>query len=337
MSPPAASSSHGARPGLSAGPRPPASPVPRTTGTPEAADARSRPLSPPRLPIPLLVATFCVLWSSAFAGAKLALADCPPLLLLTLRFLLAGGLMLGLARLTEGRIALTRRDLRALVLIGTLNNALYLGLSFVALSFASSAYSAVLSSCLPLLVALAAGPVLGERLTPGRWLGIGLGLAGVAIVLRSRLAGAHESLEATLLIALAVTSLAAGTVAYKALKPQGGIWTGTAVQFLTGGVLLMPLALATEHVGDIHLTTRFLLGLGYLVFAVSVGGYWLWFYLLTRSTATAASSLHFLMPPLGLLFGWLLLGEAVPAMDIVGIVPIALGIWLVTRAPPPAR
>jgi len=50
-------------------------------------------------PLALMIAAFCLLWSSAFAVAKLALADCPPLLLLTARFLLAGGLMLTAAAL----------------------------------------------------------------------------------------------------------------------------------------------------------------------------------------------------------------------------------------------
>jgi drug/metabolite transporter (DMT)-like permease len=57
--------------------------------------------------------------------------------------------------------------------------------------------------------------------------------------------------------------------------------------------------------------------------------------MLTVSGATAASSYHFMMPPLGLLFGWLLLGEHVALTDVVGIVPVALGIYLVTR--PPSR
>ena len=66
---------------------------------------------------------------------------------------------------------------------------------------------------------------------------------------------------------------------------------------------------------------------------VSVFGYLLWFQLLTISGATAASAYHFLMPPLGMLFGWLLLGERVELSDLVGVVPVALGIWLVTRPP----
>ncbi|HSI39812.1 MAG TPA: DMT family transporter [Xanthobacteraceae bacterium] len=289
------------------------------------------PAARPFLPIPLLVVVFCLLWSSAFAGAKLALASSPPLLLLAARFVLAGFIMLALARLVDGPFRLGRRDLGALFIIGALNNALYLGFNWVALTHATSAYTAVLTSCLPLLVALAAGPVLGERLSLSKWLGIGLGLAGVVIVLRSRLSGGHETLAGTALLAMGCASLAAGTIAFKYLKPRGGVWLGTAVQCLAGATLVLPVALATESLGDVRFDADLVFGLAYLVVAVSVGGYGLWFYLLTRSSATAASSLHFLMPPLGLFFGWVLLGEQVPPLDVVGIVPIALGIYMVTR------
>ncbi|MDQ0345659.1 DMT family transporter [Ancylobacter vacuolatus] len=289
------------------------------------------------LPLPLLVGLFCVLWSSAFAGAKLALADCPPLILLSVRLLLAGSIMLALAPLWDnagrrkGQPPVRRRDIVALIGIGILNNAVYLGLNWTALTFTSSAYTAVLTSCLPLLVALGAGPLLGERMSVAKWAGIALGLIGVVIVLRSRLAGAHETLAGTLLIGGGVSALAAGTLAFKYFAPRGGVWSGNAVQCLAGGLALIPVALATESTGDIRLTANLFGGLAFLVIGVSIGGYGLWFYLLTRASATAASSLHFLMPPLGLFFGWLLLGEAVPLLDILGIVPIALGIWLVTR------
>lgn len=283
------------------------------------------------LPLPVLVGLFCVLWSSAFAGAKMALADAPPLTLLAIRLLLAGAIMLALAWVVDGRPRLGRRDIGALVFIGVLNNAVYLGLNWTALTFTSSAYTAVLTSCLPLLVALFAGPLLGEKLNLSKWIGISLGLAGVVIVLRSRLEGAHESLAGTLLVGGGVTALAAGTLAFKYFRPRGGVWTGNAVQCLAGGLVLVPLALATESLSDVRLTANLFGGLTFLVIGVSIGGYGLWFYLLTRSSATAASSLHFLMPPLGLAFGWLLLGEAVPPLDFVGIAPIALGIWLVTR------
>jgi drug/metabolite transporter (DMT)-like permease len=83
-------------------------------------------------------------------------------------------------------------------------------------------------------------------------------------------------------------------------------------------------------------TWRLLAAFAYLVLLVSVFAYLLWFQILTVSGATAASSYHFLMPPLGMLFGWLLLGEHMAVSDLLGIVPVVLGIYLVTR-PAPAR
>ena len=74
-----------------------------------------------------------------------------------------------------------------------------------------------------------------------------------------------------------------------------------------------------------------MLALVYLTLFVSIFAYLLWFHLINVSGATAASSFHFVMPPLGMLFGWLLLGEHVALTDLLGIVPVATGIYLVTR------
>ena len=91
----------------------------------------------------------------------------------------------------------------------------------------------------------------------------------------------------------------------------------------------MPFAFAFESVSDVVPTWRLLTALAYLIVFVSVAAYLLWFYLLTVSGATAASSYHFMMPPLGMLFGWLLLGEHVAPADLAGIV------YLVTRPAAP--
>lgn len=278
-----------------------------------------------------LVAVFCVLWSSAFAAAKIGIVDCPPLILLSARFLAAGIIMIALAVATGALRALPRRrDLVLLVALGALNNAVYLGLSWVGMETVSSGFAAVIISANPLLTALIAAPVLGERLGVAKLAGLALGLAGVAIVVRSRIAGG-EGLFGTALVCAALLSLVAGTIVFKRFVPRVDLWTGNAVQCLAGGVLLAPVALMTASPADIHLTANLVWSFAYMVVAVSIGAYWLWFYLLSKSSATAAASLHFLMPPLGLMFGWLLLGEPVAAADLLGIVPIAIGIRLVTR------
>lgn len=280
----------------------------------------------------LLLGLFCLLWSSAFAPAKIALVDCPPLLLLAVRFLAAGALCLVLGhRRGEGGWP-EGRALAVLVLLGLLNNAIYLGLSWSGMRTVSSGFAAVLISANPLLTAAIAGPVLGERLTWAKAGGLLLGLAGVALVLRSRLGGGLEAGGGTLLVAGGLVSLVAGTIAYKRLAPRGvGPWTGNGVQLLAAGLALAPVALTIEDVAAVRPTLPLALTLLWMVLGVSVGGYYLWFRILARRSATAASSLHFLMPPLGLGFGWLIAGESVPAGDLIGILPIAAGIALVTR------
>ena len=277
------------------------------------------------------IAAFCFLWSSAFAAAKIAVRDCPPLTLLTIRFLIAGALMLGLAA-ASGRWKMPGgRDLVALILLGVLNNALYLGLSWSGMTTVSSAFTAVLISTNPLLIGVLAGPVLGERLGWRKLLGLCLGLAGVALVLRSRLSGMQEDLHGTLLVTGGLVALVAGTLLYKRLKPSSGLWTSTGIQSLAGAAALLPFALMHESIGDARMTASLFWSMAYMIVAVSMGGYYLWFMILGRASATAASALHFLMPPLGLLFGWLVLGEHVSWLDLLGIVPIAFGIWLATR------
>jgi len=284
------------------------------------------------IPLPLLVAAFCLIWSSAFAVSKLALADCPPLLLVCGRCLLAGGIMLGAAMLNGAPWRLARRDLAILAVLGIANNALYLGLNYVGIARGVSAgLSALIVSANPVLTALLAAFLLGERLTWRKAAGLLLGVGGVAIIVGSRLSGGESPLGVAFVIG-ALAALVGGTIAFKRLAPSGGLWIGNGVQNLAGGIALAPFAAAFESVGDVVPSWRLLTGLGFLVFFSAIAAYLLWFHLLTVSGATAASAYHFMMPPLGLFFGWLLLGERLELSDLIGVLPVGLGIWLVTHA-----
>jgi drug/metabolite transporter (DMT)-like permease len=285
------------------------------------------------LPFPLIVAAFCLLWASAFSIAKLGLADCPPLLLLTIRFLLAGVLVVGGTWLAGRPLRLTRRDVVIFAALGLANQAVYLGLSYVGMGSVSSGLTALVISANPVLAAVLAAVFLDERLTWRKALGLGLGILGVAIVVNGRLAGGSDDPAGLVFIFAALTSLVAGTILFKRFAPSGDLWAGNGVQSLAAGIALMPVALMTESVGDIAPTWRLAFSLSFLVLLVSIVAYMLWFQMLAVAGATAASAWHFLMPPLGLLFGWLVLAEPVAAADLIGIVPVAIGIWLVTQAP----
>src|ERR1700704_2956033 len=281
--------------------------------------------------LPLRIAAFCVLWSSAFAVAKLALADCPPLLLLMARFLLAGAVMLGAAAVLRTPWHFTRRDIVVLALLGVANNALYLGLNYVGMRSISAGLSALIVSANPVLTAVLAAVFLQERMTWRKAAGLLLGVGGVAFIVQSRMVTGVDSPVGVAFTIAALVSLVGGTILYKRVAPNGGLWIGNGVQNLAGGVALVPFAFTFESVGEIVPSWRLFLALAYLVLVVSAFAFVLWFQLLTERGATAASAYHFLKPPLGIFFGWLLLGEHVAWHDLLGVLPVAIGIYLVTR------
>jgi drug/metabolite transporter (DMT)-like permease len=291
---------------------------------------------PLRVPLPLSVkvAAFCLLWSSAFAGAKLAIADCPPLIVLTARFLLAGAVTFGAAAIIGLPLRLSRRDFAIFSLLGIANQAVFLGLSYVGIRSTSSGLAALIISANPVLTAVLAVAFLNERMTWRKAAGLLLGIAGVAFVVEGRLSGDVDHPVGIALLVMSLVSLVGGTILYKKFAPKGDLWVGNGVQSLAAGLATLPFAFAFESVGDIVPSWRLVLSIAYLGLFVSVFAYLLWFHLLNVSGATAASSYHFLMPPLGMLFGWLVLGEQVALTDLVGIIPVAIGIYLVTRSAP---
>lgn len=284
----------------------------------------------------LAIPLFCLLWSSAFVAGKIGVTDCPPLIFLTVRFLAAGVLILGLAALRGERLDLRRRDIVAFALIGIFNNALYLGLGYVGLRSISSGLNALIVSANPVFTAVLAARLLGERITARKVTGLVLGVLGVALVVADRVHGGGDSPVGVAFSVGALAAIVGGTILFKRLAPQGSLWIGNGIQNLAGGLAVAPFALMFSDYAEIVPSARLFAAWTYLILGGSIVAYLLWFRLLTTYGATGASALHFLMPPLGMLFGWAILGERLAPHDLLGIVPVALGIYLVTRAARPS-
>src|ERR1700712_5713605 len=116
-------------------------------------------------PLPLYITLFCLLWSFAFVAGKIGVTDCPPLILLTARFSLAGVLILGISALRREALWLSWRDTAAFALIGIANNALYLGLGYTGLQTVSAGVGGLIVSANPVFTAGLAALFLGESLT----------------------------------------------------------------------------------------------------------------------------------------------------------------------------
>jgi len=287
--------------------------------------------------LPLYIGLFCLLWSFAFVAGKIGVTYCPPLILLAARFSLAGTLILGISAIRGEVWQFSWRDAAIFAMLGVANNALYLGLGYTGLKSVSAGLGGLIVSANPVFTAAFAALFLGETLTWRKVFGLVLGMAGVGFIVWHRMEMGTDSLEGILFTLASLASIVLGTILFKLFAPKGSLWIGNGIQNLAAGIVLAPIALTFADVGQIVPNLRLLGAFAFLVLGGSILAYYLWFHLLKVCGETAASAYHFLMPPLGMLFAWLVLGEHVAFRDMLGIVPVALGIYLVTRpaAPPP--
>ena len=285
--------------------------------------------------LPLAIGLFCLLWSYAFVAGKIGVTHCPPLILLAARFSLAGILILGATLIRGEAWSLSWRDAAIFAVLGIANNALYLGLGYTGLQSVSAGLGGLIVSANPVFTAALAALLLGEGMTWRKAGGLLLGIIGVTLIVWHRLSVGTDSLHGIVFTLASLASIVAGTILFKLLAPQGSLWIGNGVQNLAAGIVLTPVAFTFADVHAIDFTPGLVSAFAFLVLGGSILAYWLWFHLLKVCGATAASAYHFLMPPLGMLFAYIVLGEHVEARDLLGIIPVALGIYLVTRPAKP--
>ncbi len=279
----------------------------------------------------LLAILFSTLWASAFMGVKIGLRSSPPLFLMGFRFLIAGTLLLLFARLRGRILPATLRDWGRLGALGLLNNALYLGISAIALRHLSGGMGAVLASTNPLMLALAAPLLLKERMGAVKVAGFVLAFASVVGIMYGRMGG-EEHLSSMLLILLANALMVTGTILFKRWAPTFDLVVINGVQLAVASVALLVPSLLLEPVAGIRWGLSFLGAVGFLALGVSCGAMIIWFYLLRAGDASRASAFFFLNPVLGLFLGALILGEALHAVDFAGSLGVGLGIYLVQRS-----
>ena len=280
-------------------------------------------------------ALFVLLWSTGFVGAKYGLPYAPPFLFLALRLAIAGVLLAVLAvALRSSRMA-SRQQYGHAAIVGLLLHAGYLGGTFFGISRGIPAgVAAVIVSLQPVLTAVLAGRVLGERPTARQWLGLVLGVGGVALVVGPGIVGSAAPLPVSGVVGCLV-ALVSGTLGTVYQKRHGDgiplVW-GTAVQYAAATVALFVAALATEDLA-IDWTPHFVAALVWLVLVLSIGAILLLLLLLRRGTAAGVSSLYYLVPPATAVEAWFLFGERLSGLSLVGIGVTAVGVALVVVGP----
>lgn len=270
---------------------------------------------------------FAVMWSSAFTTARMIVLDAPPLMALTLRFLISGVLGIAIALALGQTWRLTRAQWRATVVFGICLNALYLGLNFVAMQQIEAGLAAIIASALPLLVALASWLFLGERTRPLGLAGLGAGMFGVVLIMGSRLSEGVDPLGLAMCLAAAL-ALTIATLSVRGAAAGGNLLMVVGLQMLIGAACVAVVAALTET-WVVNWSTRLVLAFSYTTLVPGLVATFVWFVLVERIGAVRAATFHFLNPFFGVLVAAVLLGEHVGTLDVVGVAIITLGILAV--------
>lgn len=274
---------------------------------------------------------FALIWSSAFTSARIIVEAAPPLASLALRFAISGGIGVALARALGHGWNLSRAQWRAVIIFGICQNALYLGLNFVAMQWIEASLAAIIASSMPLIVAAANWSIFRERLPALGVLGLVAGFGGVALIMAQRLSGGVDPTGVALCL-IGALALAVATLAVRGASTGGGsVLMVVGLQMLVGSAALLPFALVLE---TWTVTWSWQLGVAftYTVFAPGLLATLIWFLLVQRIGATRAATFHFLNPFFGVAIAALILSEALTGTDILGVAIIAGGILAVQLA-----
>ncbi|MGW8593069.1 DMT family transporter [Dietzia sp. NPDC055340] len=273
-----------------------------------------------------------VMWSSGFVGAELGIrAGGTPLQLLSWRFSILAVMLVTVCLAL--RVDLTdRRAWGRQAVIGLLSQAGFLFLIFEGVNQGvDGGTAALIASLQPLLVATVAGRILGERITPTMWIGMVLGLAGVAVVVSGDLGGGSAQWWAYLLPAAGMLSLTTGTVLTQKLRPTESLLQSITMQMVVTALALVAVSVVAGQT-PLPAELDFWLAVLWLVFLSTLGGYAMFVYVTRTRGATVASVLLYLTPPTTMLWVWLMFSVPITVIAVVGMAISAIGVTMVLRS-----
>jgi drug/metabolite transporter (DMT)-like permease len=274
---------------------------------------------------------FVFLWSTGFIGAKYGLPYAEPLSFLFVRYLAVIALMTAIALLTRAPWPKAPMQWVHIGVSGLLVHAVYLGGVFIAIKQGLPAgITALVVGMQPLLTALGAGWLLGERVVGRQWLGLALGFVGVALVVSGKF-GDTAALGPMLVPALcALLGITVGTLYQKRYCARFDLRTGSVIQFVPTALATLPVILLFDGF-HVDWTGDFIFALAWLVLVLSIGAISLLNLLIRSGSAVNVASLFYLTPLSTALIAFLMFDEKLGWLAVLGMGLAVSGVYLVAR------
>jgi drug/metabolite transporter (DMT)-like permease len=274
----------------------------------------------------LLAWYFVAVWGAGYVATKIGLQYAPPFTFLSLRFAFGLLCLLPVVLLWKPQWPRSGAEWFHLAVAGLLMHAVQLGGSHYAQYLGMSAgVAALIIACQPLVTAVIVSGWMSEKLAPRQWLGVILGLAGVALVvwhkidIREVTAG---SLAGTL---VALAGVTAATLYQRKFSPKADLKAASVVQFAASLVVLVPLAVTVEHF-QINWSWEMLAAIAFLVVFASILGVSALHLLMRHGEATRVASMMYLPPVFAVVLEAAFFGVVPSGLAVAGIAVTCAGV-----------
>jgi drug/metabolite transporter (DMT)-like permease len=274
---------------------------------------------------------FVILWSTGFIGAKFGLPYAEPITFLLWRYGFVTLLLLMLALLMRAPWPASLAQAGHIAVSGVLVNGLYIGGVFSAIYHSvPTGIVSLIVGLQPLFTAVLAGRLLGEKVYGSQWVGFGLGLVGVLLVLMDKISLAGGSPLGVLMSVLALFGITAGTLYQKRYCAHLDLRSGSVIQFGASTLLMALLAPLCETM-QVRWTGPFMFALTWLVLVLSLGAISLLHVLIRHGEASRVASLFYLVPPVTSLLAFFCFGERLGITAMAGMLVTVTGVALAVR------
>jgi drug/metabolite transporter (DMT)-like permease len=304
-------------------------PLDRVTAVPElkqeSAD-RGR-----RAKLILCFAVIYLVWGSSYVAMRVGVQHLAPLLFAGVRFVLAGALLAAFAWTRGARLAVSPREWKHIAVMGVLTVLVNTGINNWAIQWVPSNQSALLNATSAFWIAgLGTLGPRGHSLSTRSRVGLVIGFLGTALILWPRGGLTLESLGPQLAILAACVAWALGTLYYRSVRVETDPLMFTALQMLVGGLLLLASGAATGSLGSWEWTWPGVGTLLYLTLFSSCLAYTAYAWLMVNTTPDRLATYSYVNPAVAAVLGWLVLGERLSGVQLIGMVVILAGVMLLT-------
>ena len=281
--------------------------------------------------IKFLPLIFIFLWSSAFITTKPIVDYSDPFAALSFRFFIVAMGFYFFSLFYKKKILVDTKNILPSIATGILFHGFYLGGVFYSISIGlPTGIAALIVTLQPVLTNALAGPILNEKITWRKWLGVLLGFVGAVLVIGFDIGKSLPSLGIIAVI-ISLVAVTFATLWQKKISNNLPLSVSNMYQAIGGFLFHLTIIIFFIQKPFINFSTTFIIAMSHQILLVSFGAFTILMFLIQKNSASRTVSVFFLIPPTSAILAWVFLGENLNPIDIFGFIIATLGVYIATR------